>query len=342
MPYEGLTIPRPNLADLFQPPDPMSSRNAVMQGVQDGQTLAGIHRTKRLRKALRELMQKHDITTPEGKRALVQDLSESGLGDDALGLHQEIGGSNQTLNTPQGYQNYNPAYNTASPVPNGLLSDMPPPSAGQAGGAPGAMPSPSPAGGLLGGTMQSLSSAKGISEQELNLGFNVWHDHIAKPFAEARGYKFSKGDINRLRMTLPKELEGAKITNDFFRTLKPEPEAPKPKPKTGNHSEFDSTGIARNLSDIDSEIAQTETDLKDAQTTGAGLDQGKKSFDLRKRLSRLKEERRRYQSRAPAGAVAKPSKGKLTDPNMAKRYLERAGNDPDKARELAKKDGWEL
>jgi hypothetical protein len=341
MAYEGLMIPRPNLAELFQPSDPMSSRNAVMQGVQDGQTLAAMHRQNRLRNALRELVQQHDITTPEGKRALVQALSQSGLGEEALGLHQEIGGSNQTLNTPQGYQNYNPAYNTASPVPNGLLGNAPPPSAGQAGGAPGGIPPPSPAGGLMGGAMQSPESAKGISEQELNLGFNLWHDHIAKPFAEARGYKFSKGDINRLRMTLPKELEGAKITSDFFRTLKPEPPPP-PKPKTGNHSEFDSTGIARNLSDIDSEIAQTESDLQAAQNQGAGPDQGKKSFDLRKHLGRLKEERRRYQSRAPAARGARTSKGKLTDPNTAKRYLEQAGNDPNKARELAKKDGWEL
>jgi len=34
------------------------------------------------------------------------------------------------------------------------------------------------------------------------------------------------------------------------------------------------------------------------------------------------------------------SKGKLTDPNIARQYLEKAGGDKEKARELAREDGW--
>ncbi len=41
-------------------------------------------------------------------------------------------------------------------------------------------------------------------------------------------------------------------------------------------------------------------------------------------------------------AAGTPSKGKLTDPNIAKQYLNKARGDKNKARELAKKDGWEF
>jgi hypothetical protein len=315
MAYEGLLVPHPNLSDLFQPPDPMGTRNAVMQGLQDGQTLAATFRRNKIQKSLQDMMQRHDITTPDGKRALVQELSDSGLGDEALELNKEFGGQNEVRDSIQGLQNVNPAYNTVEPLK-----------------------------GLLGQPLQSPNSAKvidkSVGDDELKLGFNMWHDSIAQPFAEARGYKFSKGDLNRLRMTLPQQLQGSKIAEDFFRSLKPEPDSATPKPKGSGNYGFNPGGIARNLQDIDSDITKTEATLKDVQSQGPTLDQAKQVFTLQKQLNRLKVERRKYQSRAPAGSA--PSKGKLNDPNLAQRYLDQAGGDKDKARALAKADGWDL
>lgn len=380
----NLSIPQPNMTGLFTSPSGASgSANSAYSGYTRGRELAGNARKDVLRRKLGELVQRHDITTPQGKLALVKELSESGLGEEVMQLQKDFHSqAGQVLDTPQGYQIADPSYGRAhpmeeSPTKDLSLRDLVRGNSGREGGAlkdlvqgeppteiPGwAAPAPQPQGlppvgkppsKIPGGSrklpsqgLPSYQSQKQIDEQELKEGFVVWRDHIAKPFGEARGYNFSTGDINRLRGTLPKELEGSPLVDKFFQSIKPTPLNGSP-----SGDDFNTSGVSRNIEDIDREISQFTQDLSALEgQKPEGYDYlGQKRWAdnqtrIQRRLNQLNTERRRYQSkvdpaRIPAPGAKGSGKRKLTDPAEARKYLERAGGDKNKARELARKEGW--
>lgn len=373
----NLNIPQASTAGLFNAPysGPGDTADAIRQGFDRGTKRAEAYRAEEVKQKVRELVKKHDITTPQGKLALVRELSESGLAEEVQKFNQDFQSrAGQVLDTPDGYQVADPAYGRAHPMEGGagLSGGSAKPGAGAiepqypGGAAPGGAPetgnAPSglgfpggwdkPAAPQPGQGMPSHQSQKRIDETELREGFSAWRDHIAKPFGEARQFKFSAGDKNRLRSTLPKELEGHAIVEDYFRTLESEP-APRAGARGG--SGLDSSGVSKNLEDVDAEIASLTSEMETAEQNkpARGDFSGQKQwhqnrFQARKRLDQLKSERRRWQSRggsksgsAREGApVAVKPRGKLTDPNKAREYLGKAGGDPEKARALARKDGW--
>lgn len=92
-------------------------------------------------------------------------------------------------------------------------------------------------------------------------------------------------------------------------------------------SKFDSWGV------LEAKVRQAKTEMDN--TNKSNIEEiGKVSNELRNFSPEKKP--------GSGGSDNKPSKGRLTDPNEAKKYIMKAGGDKEKARKLAREDGWEL
>ena len=124
----------------------------------------------------------------------------------------------------------------------------------------------------------------------------------------------------------------------------------RPPPKAGGRSsQYDPEGLARNIEDLDGMIAETDRQFQELQASAPPNDAANfaqyrawqnQVGRLQKQFAMLKRDRMRYQARTPPKGPSPRPEPKSLSSEKAREDLQRAGGDKDRARQMARTDGW--
>jgi len=193
------------------------------------------------------------------------------------------------------------------------------------------------------------ATEKTTKEKTLSESFSNWQKD-ADRFLRERANVLTDDDANLLAQSMPAEISDYGPAKSYFQRLQIRTHRPPGSPaSSGRSPAYNPAGVWQNIEEIDRAIAGKTTALEALTAAPPPQSQidpapytnwSRQVAAAQAEIARLGQERRRYQSRVKPSRPTPTTQPRPLTQAKAQEYLKRTGGDKDKARKLAKQEGW--